>query len=329
MIVLYHVRGPLEHLGYSSGWAEGLASGVDIFFVISGFVMWVSTYGRKMPPLEFYRRRILRIVPLYWLITAVVLLVLLLAPGVVQSGQVVVSHVVASFLFLPAIHPVTGLIQPLLIPGWTLNAEMFFYVIFGACLLLPAAARIPATWLCLLIPVLLCRVIAEPGVALRFFGNSIMLDFGLGLILGAAVTAGMHLRLAAALTMLVLGAALLATLWDRLPHVLMVGVPAFAIVAGLAAIERAGRLPAIPPLRILGDASYSLYLSHSALLSALDQLARRVGLRAVSLPAAFGIGLLLTLIALVTGVVVYRAIEQPLAALVHRGGRSIARRRAA
>jgi peptidoglycan/LPS O-acetylase OafA/YrhL len=318
MIVIYHIRGPLEHLGYRGRWAEGLASGVDIFFVISGFVMWISTAGRRMSPLEFYRRRILRIVPLYWVMTGVVLVILLLAPGVVRSGELVPSHIFASFLFLPAVHPVTGHIQPLLIPGWTLNEEMYFYAIFGVCLLLPAMGRIPAAWVCLLTPVLLCRVIAAPDVALRFFGHGVVLDFGLGLALGAAIAGGMHLRFAAALTMFLAGAVLMGTFWNRLPHVVMVGLPALAVVAGLVAVERAGFLPEIPALKILGDASYSLYLTHTVLLSALDQLAVRVGLRLTSTLADIGFGVVLLLISLAVGVLAYRWIETPLSALAGR-----------
>jgi peptidoglycan/LPS O-acetylase OafA/YrhL len=318
MIVLYHLRGPLEHLGYNVGWPEGLASGVDLFFVISGVVMWISTTGRRVSPLEFYRHRIRRIVPLYWVMTTIVLLILLIAPWMVRSGELLPSHIVASFLFLPALHPVTGLIQPLLIPGWTLNEEMYFYAIFGLCLLLPPPARIPAAWLCLLVPVVLLHALYAPPLAIRFYGDSIVLDFGLGLVLGAALTAGLHLKLAAALPLLLAGMVLMATLWNRLPHVITVGLPALAIVAGLAGMEREGSLPKIPLLKLLGDSSYSLYLSHTVLLSALDQLAFRAGIRVTSHVTALGFCLLLLAIALAAGVMVYRWIEQPLSALAGR-----------
>ncbi len=322
MIVLYHSRGPLRHLAYEGRWPDaGVLSGVDIFFIISGFVMWITTYGRKLSPLEFYGKRIVRIVPLYWVMTAIVLAILLWVPAAVQSGRLVPSHVIASFLFLPAVHPVTGLIQPLLIPGWTLNEEMYFYALFGVCLLLPARARIPATCLLLSIPVVLCHVVAHPDLALRFFGNGIVLDFALGLGLGGALSSGLRLPAAAAVAMLVAGVGLLAFAGGGGPHVLVTGVPALAVVAGLLALELAGRLPAIPLLGVVGDASYSLYLSHTLSLSALDQLAVLLGLRAAGISAMLGVELLFLLLTVLVGMLVYRCIEQPMALLIVRGQR--------
>jgi peptidoglycan/LPS O-acetylase OafA/YrhL len=339
MIVLYHTRGPLIRLGYGSGAGYGMAagtrwsgllSGVDIFFVISGFVMWVSTRGRGLSPLEFYRKRIVRIVPLYWAMTGVVLLILLIFPAMVQSGRLVASHVLASFFFLPSVHPVTGLIQPLLIPGWTLNEEMYFYAVFGCCLLLPAAARIPAAWLVLLAPVVLAHTLAAPDTAMQFFGNGIVLDFGLGLACGGAVTSGLHLPLMAALAMLVAGIVLLGALRPHSPHVLTTGLPALAVVTGLVGVELAGRLPAAPWLRLLGDASYSIYLSHTIALSALDQIGVRLGVRVATLGAAAGVEVPMVLITVAAGVLVYRWVEQPLTSLL-RSSRTAAlaeRRRA-
>jgi exopolysaccharide production protein ExoZ len=98
----------------------------------------------------------------------------------------------------------------------------------------------------------------------------------------------------------------------------MVGLPAIAVVAGLVAVERAGFLPEIPALKILGDASYSLYLTHTVLLSALDQLAVRLGFRLASPIADLGFGVMLLLSSLATGVLVYRWIETPLSALAGR-----------
>jgi exopolysaccharide production protein ExoZ len=285
-----------------------------------------------MSPLTFYRKRIVRIVPLYWVMTALVLLILLLVPSLVQTGRLVPGHVVASFLFLPAIHPVTGLIQPLLIPGWTLNMEMYFYALFGCCLLLPLAARIPACWVLLLGPVLLAHVLTKPDVAVRFFGNGIVLDFGLGLVSGGVFTAGLRLPAFAALATSVGGFLVLMAVQNRAPlplganlaASLAAGTAALAVVAGCVALERAGRLPGIPLLGLLGDASYSLYLSHTLALSALDQAAHALGVRIESFAALAGIEVFLLLSTAVVGILVFRCIEQPLASLVR--GQSFALR---
>src|SRR5215470_5579719 len=92
MIVLFHLELQLRRLGYQGYWPHFLDTGVDIFFVISGFIMWITT-AKGMTTLEFYRRRILRIVPLYWFLTSLVLATLIAYPSVMQTGRFDMLHV--------------------------------------------------------------------------------------------------------------------------------------------------------------------------------------------------------------------------------------------
>src|ERR1700677_21742 len=114
-------------------WWTG-AAGVDIFFVISGFVMAVSTIGREHkthPARSFLERRIIRIFPLYWIVSAVLLLkvaALEWHPQLAGSSphvHVTFGYLLASFLLIPY-RDSLGNILPLLIAGWTLSYEMFF-----------------------------------------------------------------------------------------------------------------------------------------------------------------------------------------------------------
>jgi peptidoglycan/LPS O-acetylase OafA/YrhL len=188
---MYHLGLQMARLGYRGPWPDILLSGVDVFFVISGFIMWVTT-ARRGQPLEFYRHRLARIVPLYWLVTTAVVAILVVAPGAVQSGKVDVWHIVASYLFIPVVHPVTGLMQPVLVPGWTLNYEMFFYALFGVSLLLPRMTRLLALIVVLggLAALGHLPVIA-PASAAEFYTRDIVLEFALG-----AGAAAMYLYLA-------------------------------------------------------------------------------------------------------------------------------------
>src|SRR4051794_40777008 len=96
--------------------------GVDIFFVISGFVMMVSTQrlvGRRDGWKYFWMRRTIRIVPLYWIATTIKLLALVVAPAAILHATLDPRDVVLSYLFLPS-YNVDGLVQPLLGVGWTL-----------------------------------------------------------------------------------------------------------------------------------------------------------------------------------------------------------------
>jgi exopolysaccharide production protein ExoZ len=109
--------------------------GVDIFFVISGFIMILTTSGEARSPLSFWRDRLVRIVPLYWLATfsLVGLSLIGLAPTGLHGWDL--QDLLASLLFIPEVRA-DGAGMPILFVGWTLNYEMFFYLLFGLALLL-------------------------------------------------------------------------------------------------------------------------------------------------------------------------------------------------
>lgn len=89
-------------------------AGVDVFFVISGFLM-VAITTSETSPMEFVKNRIKRILPVYWIATTVMLFGVIF--GMFPNAQLELWHVIASYLFLPAISPATGEIWPLLVPG--------------------------------------------------------------------------------------------------------------------------------------------------------------------------------------------------------------------
>jgi exopolysaccharide production protein ExoZ len=113
------------------------AAGVDLFFVISGFVMVVASadlFGQRGAPPYFLLRRLARIVPLYWLITGIFVFILL-AGRHHSSSYLSASEVVTSLFFIPHSLP-NGAVAPVYGLGWTLNYEMMFYVVFSAVLFL-------------------------------------------------------------------------------------------------------------------------------------------------------------------------------------------------
>ena len=116
------------------------AAGVDLFFIISGFVMVYSSeslFGHRDAPRVFFLRRLARVAPLYWAVSVVILAYVLIAyRSLIDIYSV--GSVIASFAFVP--YPAPGnnsLMQPVHGLGWTLNYEMFFYVVFTAAILLP------------------------------------------------------------------------------------------------------------------------------------------------------------------------------------------------
>jgi exopolysaccharide production protein ExoZ len=313
MVVLHHLELQLNRVGYDGYWPHHfLDAGVDIFFVISGFIMWITT-AKGMTTLEFYRRRVLRIVPLYWALTSVVLMTLVVYPSLVQSGRFDALHVVGSYLFLPVVHPVEGLIHPLLIPGWTLNYEMFFYAIFGVSLILPASRRL------VLLLTVLCGLAAVPiltgttgPVAMQFYTWNIIVEFAFGIALGWVYTSGIKLPEELGWPCLLVGAAVLVVVGTAAPiRGLSTGGPALLVVAGAVIVERLRGMPEIHSLRLLGNASYSLYLSHTIVLSAIGQLWRRsLHFDFPGEPLVFGGAAIATVLA--GGVIVYFSIEVPM-----------------
>jgi len=112
--------------------------GVHIFFVISGFVMVISSgalTGRPNGWKYFAMRRVIRIVPIYWIATTVKLLTLIAVPSVVLHTKLDVTRTFLSYLFLPS-RNIDGKVEPLLGVGWTLTFEVAFYAVFAVGLLL-------------------------------------------------------------------------------------------------------------------------------------------------------------------------------------------------
>ena len=331
MVICVHLRTQVERMGYAGGWPDWTAAGVDIFFVLSGFLMWSTTVGRDQPPLEFYRRRIVRIVPLYWLLTSVVVAVMVVAPQALQSVRFDWLNVIGSYLFFFTPGS-SGRLEPVLVVGWTLNYEMLFYVIYGAALALPAGWRFGTT--VGVIVALVCfgaTTWADADPVLQRYTASIMVEFALGMVIARcwqrlpAGRAGTGLGV----LLTVAGFAGLALLWDvPTPNWrgLSCGVPAAMIVTGALLLERAGSLPHLPGMQRLGDMSYSLYLSHPIVLSAFAQVWRKLGLHL--LPGGWWLFCLAaSAVCIAFAAVLYRWVESPLnRRLVARTGAPMDRR---
>jgi exopolysaccharide production protein ExoZ len=273
MVVFVHLDNQLKYLGYrvlGSGW---LAFGVDIFFVISGFIMWVSVERRPgITAATFFRHRLERIAPLYWLISTGLLAVTFVAPQLLRTTVFSPWHALASFLFLPARHPVTGDFWPLLIPGWTLNYEMLFYVLFALAIARSAGSsrRRFANVAMLITAVVLIGLSLQARVdVMHFYSNPIMFEFLAGIMVGIVYRKRLVRSSPLWLTALASG---FLMLWMGQP------LDGFSALTNLlaATLIVAGALFSpplrVPGLRALGDASYSLYLTHVVMLAAVGHL---------------------------------------------------------
>ncbi len=288
--------------------------GVELFFVISGIVMWVTTTGRTVYPNEFLVRRIFRIVPLYYLITFIVAATAFVAPSVLNTAKLDFHHFTYSLMFMPAEHPTSGKLWPLVVPGWSLNYEMFFYMLFSFSLMLPERYRAAA--LCSTITALCIAgfVLSGDPVYFKFYTHPIMMDFVAGILVGLAITSSALPTASGAWAKIVAGVITSLAAWlvsSRLTDIsALFSVPAALIVWGVMELEKVGNLPKIAWLRWFGDISYSFYLVQMITLSAVAYFWKHFGIEShgVANLAYVGVALATTL---VVSVLSYRYIELP------------------
>lgn len=309
LVVFHHVLidvdwlyNPLTSLTFGAG-------GVDIFFVISGFVMFVAARGEGA--LEFWSKRLVRIVPLYWLVT--ILFFVMRAPHIGEPGLDAAS-LLRSLLFIPYRSGGPGSpIEPVLIPGWSLNLEMFFYFLFGLGILLSRPVAFSAA---AVIAVVATGGLLPPDTAwLAFYSSPIALEFVAGLALGWAWTRG---RISPSWWPLAIAGAALLLCSDLFEGYRLVarGAGGAMIMTGAVAAEGAARRIRSTTLTLLGDASYSIYLIHTPLLLVFYAVFKRLPLAG---PPQLVVFLVTSLGATaVGGVLLYRWVEQPLTHALRR-----------
>lgn len=281
-VVYYHT-----HVEPSFGGA-----GVDIFFVLSGFII-AMLMAKGSTPTDFARGRITRVVPLYWAITLALFFVVLLRPSLFHTSTADPAHLARSLLFIEH--------TPLLQVGWTLNYEMFFYALATLCLWL--RWRTPV-----LIVVLLCAAAAGQIFGGAFLSDSRILEFVLGILVFEATRRTWLLPTWLAAVGAVVGFAFIIGNEIRDPSALpflRFGLPASLVVWSAISLERFVVGSVATALVLLGDASYALYLTHTFVVEIYHRL----------LPVAWqglGAALATVIVASIAGLAVYQWLDRPL-----------------
>ncbi|MFC0242363.1 acyltransferase family protein [Rhodopseudomonas telluris] len=296
-------------------------AGVDIFFVISGFVMYMMAadqFGRPGAPAAFMRRRLIRVAPLYWVFTLLAILTVVVLPERVQSTQLSLPHILASLLFVPWRAPSGALVPPLSV-GWTLNFEILFYSVFAFGLLFRRAIGLAA-----IVGILFALMIPRalfPGVVgdqLDAWGFPITVEFLFGILIGRLCLANFRMP-GIVRAAIVVGALAALSIGNQAgfnafqDRWFFWGIPAAAIVAATVL----GRdLPDRSWSRILvlcGNASYALYLSHLFTLRAVGVAWSALHLNSVA--AYFALAMASSILA---SIAVYLWFERPMLAWLGR-----------
>ncbi|MEH3123089.1 MAG: acyltransferase [Sphingomonas phyllosphaerae] len=325
LVVLYHAR-LLTSLGQSLPLEFGRA-GVDIFFVISGFIIQhVAARDDVGRPGAFMVKRLIRIAPLYWLLTLLIGLGGPLIPALASKAGIPDADLVVRSLFFVPYFDGVGEIHPVLFVGWTLNYEMFFYVLFAAGLMIRGTlVRLIVLSMVLLALVAIGFVVdprSAPGIT---YTNPLLLEFGAGLWLHSLWQRALHQhvgargRLAAKLVMTGAALALVSggILWPTLPDPVKWGLPAFAIVAAALMLERQDGVARHPLLLLLGEASYAIYLIHPFAIKAMSLLGARF-FRDASLAMQALLFVATVLIVGAAGVALHLWVEKPLVGALRR-----------
>jgi peptidoglycan/LPS O-acetylase OafA/YrhL len=269
--------------------APSFGVGVDVFFVISGFIMAYISDGRIGQPGYagyFLRSRIARVVPLYWFYTLLLVAATVAMPQLLDNASFNITHILTSLAFYPWA-PTGDIVQPILALGWTLNYEMMFYGVFFVLLLcLSAHMVLPAIASLFGFLALVFAFVDLSGTPFAFWFRPIILEFVAGIALFAIYKSG--LRLNAHLSWVLLVASIFA--WLALPQFLrgdpigwrwlQLGVPAALFVASLT-LRKPSQKPSNAAKRfaiLVGDSSYTLYLSHPFVLTIVYVVWSRLGL---------------------------------------------------
>lgn len=253
---------------YSQYLSDAGSFGVDIFFVISGFIMiYIAKPDDK--PLRFIVQRIRRVVPLYWFFTLLMAAILLLVPSVFKATVFDLKALMLSLAFVPHWSLVqANFAWPIVAPGWSLNFEMYFYAVFAVSLFFAQRFRVLfiTTVICIVFAIAQMLNTGESAMA-QFFAKSMVFEFIFGMLLAVAWKRGFRLQSTTAAWLLLLAA---SGLFLRLPiaRIFEFGVPSLLIVTACLFVKVKEYRWAV----LLGDASYALYLSHIFTLGALRKV---------------------------------------------------------
>lgn len=299
------------------------AGGVDIFFVISGFIMYhisKNDFFRPKAPQKFMLRRLVRVATPYWIFTTAMIGAVIIFEKHVTHSALSFWHILASYFFIP-FENAYGKMYPILMLGWTLNFEIFFYFIFALALSFKVRDGLIFIYSVIASFGLIGAFIPPESGPLAFWCNPIVFEFLMGISLALLWETGVRWSMRTGLTILCIGFAAMYWLketgisehyWAARP--LWMGLPALAICAS-AALTRESAQPNIFK-RILvfgGDASYALYLSHPFALNTVILICGYFGWK-----SAWSYVWLACIVSLMVAVAVHLTLEKPVTSWLNK-----------
>ena len=333
LVVLHHaIR--LFTVNAADGWSkpglldapwfyERLAVGVDIFFVLSGFIMtYVATpYFEKRKPLSaFLKRRAIRIYPAYWVMTACLLV--LLAAASISRGSISYdlqpTRVFASLILFPSFDK-NMVLQPILGVGWTLSYEIYFYFLFAFTVALFRYNFLFPLSFAIISLIIFGQFLPEPMAIAAFLRNPIAIEFLFGCALAKLYSDDLLTKYRSMLmgvTLIAIIPSLFIDMNENIRFILW-GLPSSLFVACILSFEKVASWPR--GLILIGDASYSIYLVHVPFLYfpvvKIIEIAR---LAHMNSSAADGLVIAAFAVAVTVGIMFYFIVERSLNSILRR-----------
>ena len=323
-VVIYHAQYgmhlPIADAGYL---------GVDLFFILSGFVLshaHPETRWSWIRYRSFLRTRIARIFPMHWAGLALVGLVLVLYPKVYSDmpGRFQWSELISSLLLIQNWGWGRALVWN--IPSWSLSTEWMvsiafpLFIIPARCVIRPVlAALLCAVCLGAFAVFLVITNYPDPNVAAKAGIVRTVCEFAAGCFLYRIYAAGLIVSAEVALS----GAALIVAglLFAPLALLTVFGFPVMILLATQSSNPIAAVLSS-PVLVFLGEISYSIYLLHWILLQVSDRLQLALHIHGVTALAWF---FCFVTLVIVLSTATYHSIELPARRLLR--GRRVASRK--
>jgi exopolysaccharide production protein ExoZ len=291
--------------------------GVDVFFVISGFIITSIAGDGRLDPKEFLVRRSFRIVPAYWAATLLITILAVAMPTLFRTTIPTIEGLMKSLLFIPSLEPKA----PLLLLGWSLNFEVFFYLLFASLFFLRSEVRTLVLLGIFAVLIGVGQFCNGLGHVETFYTSPSLVGFSVGTILAQAYRHGLITRFCSQLRWTTLAASCVLLVafyvveWNGEEEIalwkhLLMSTTALSIVSFGLSHEAAGDVTYVRFFKSIGDISYSVYLFHIFSVGAIWAVAKRF--LDIHQPSVYlGCASLAVAVGLISGLACYHFIERP------------------
>lgn len=319
LVMLFHLSGTMMDyfefnlFGFSY---LPISGGVDYFFALSGFMMYYiyrDSLGQSNQLKNYLLNRFIRVYPLYWLLTIVFLVILFINPNYGVGHETDTDTIISSFLLLQSPRE----LEPVLNVAWSLVHTVFFYLVFSLLFFskINISKALIMIWALLTVGFSMGYIYID-NYLIRFFFNEYNFIFLVGVFCAYLVT---HYKFNFKMSVFfsVIGVLGFPIIWlnsiDKFINItfdLGIGLSSAFIIFGLASIDLQRDIKIPIPLNYIGNAAFSIYLSHNLTLDILSEVVSEFSF--YEMAGGWMTSMILILCMLGVGCLVHSFIEKPL-----------------